>query len=372
MPKSRTVRVIRFIVVVVALLAAAVWLALRLPTFGGSFGGERLLRMQQSPEYVQGRFENKPPYHSDLALVDNVRLYSQGQQREPLVDIPVLPITPESLRGAPAPGLRTFWFGHATVLVEIDGVRILTDPILSERASPVQIVGPKRFHAPPIALEQLAGIDAVVISHDHYDHLDMATVRQLAQGGTHFYVGLGIGAHLERWHVPPAQIHEMAWWQSADVKGVAIHCTPARHYSGRRSMDNSTLWASWLLKGPRHSVYFSGDTGYAGHFKDIRQRLGAPDVALLKVGAYGSTWLDIHMDPEAAVQAHLDLGAKTMLPVHWATFNLAYHAWEEPIVRVVAAAAAKGVVLASPRIGEKVEFGQPFQNQPWYLARRQP
>ena len=372
MPKSRTVRAIRFIVVAVALLAVAVWLALRLPTFGGSFDGERLVRMQRSPEYVAGRFENKPPYQADLALVDNLRLYSQGQQREPLVDIPVLPIPPDSLRLAPAPGLRTFWFGHATVLVEIDGVRILTDPILSERASPVQIVGPKRFHAPPMALEQLVGIDAVVISHDHYDHLDMATVRQLAQGGTHFYVGLGIGAHLERWHVPPAQIHEMAWWQSAEVKGVAIHCTPARHYSGRRSMDNSTLWASWLLKGPRHAAYFSGDTGYAAHFKDIRQRLGAPDMALLKVGAYGSTWLDIHMNPEAAVQAQLDLGAKTMLPVHWATFNLAYHAWDEPIVRTVAAAAAKGVVLATPRIGEKLEFGQPFQNQPWYLARRPP
>jgi L-ascorbate metabolism protein UlaG (beta-lactamase superfamily) len=357
-------------VLLLALLAVAVWMALRLPGFGGTAEGQRLERMQRSPAFVQGRFENTPPYIADLAVVENFRLYTQGQLREPQFTIPVLPLAPERLRSAPQPGLRTIWFGHASVLVEIDGVRIMTDPILSERASPVQIVGPKRFHPPPLPLEQLSGIDAVVISHDHYDHLDMATVRQLAQGGTHFYVGLGIGAHLERWGVPRALVHEMAWWDHADVKGVRIHCAPARHYSGRRSMNNSTLWASWMLRGPSRSLYFSGDTGHASHFGDIRQRLGAPDVALMKVGAYGSTWLDIHMDPEAAVRAHRELGARTMLPVHWATFNLAYHAWEEPIVRTLAAAARMGVDVITPRPGEVFEFGQPFRSQAWYQPGR--
>jgi L-ascorbate metabolism protein UlaG (beta-lactamase superfamily) len=198
----------------------------------------------------------------------------------------------------------------------------------------------------------------------------MATVQQLARGGTQFYVGLGVGAHLERWGVPAAQVHEMDWWQSAELRGVRIHATPARHYSGRKRMDDSTLWASWMLRGPNHSVYFSGDTGYGPHFAEIRQRLGAPELTLMKVGAYGSTWLDIHMDPEHAVQAHLDLGADTLLPVHWATFNLAYHAWVEPIERTLAAAKVQGVRVVTPRPGEVVDWSEPFNNEPWYRGPR--
>jgi len=365
-------RFTKFLVVgvaVIALLGMAAYLVTRLPAFGEVPQGARQQQVQQLPQYVHGRLENSPAYQTDLALVENFRSYSQGQVREPQFAIPVLPILPNSLRLPPKPGLRVFWFGHASVLVEIDGVRIMTDPILSERASPFQFIGPKRFHAPPLALEQLSGIDAVVISHDHYDHLDMATVQQLARGGTRFYVGMGIGAHLQRWGVPAALVQEMAWWQHADVKGVRIHCTPARHYSGRRSMSNTSLWASWMLKGGQHAVYFSGDTGYAGHFSEIRQRLGAPDLSLMKVGAYGDSWLGIHMDPESAVRAHQDLGARTMLPVHWATFNLAYHAWEEPIIRTLAAAAAKGADVVTPRVGEKVELGVPFVNTAWYRGR---
>ena len=363
-------RILRVLVAAAVLLAACVWLVLRLPAFGDLPEGERLQRMQPLPQFVEGRFENSPVYQSNLALVETFRSYAQGQQREPQFEIPVVPLAVASLRQPPPAGLRAYWFGHASVLVEIDGVRIMTDPILSERASPFQFLGPKRFHPPPLALEWLTGIDAVVISHDHYDHLDMATVQQLARNGTHFYVGMGIGAHLLRWGVALPQIHEMAWWQHADAKGVRIYCTPARHYSGRRSMNNSTLWASWMIKGAHHSVYFSGDTGYAGHFAEIRERLGAPDLALMKVGAYGDTWLSIHMDPESAVRAHRDLGAKTMLPVHWATFNLAYHAWEEPILRTLAAATTAGVAVVTPRIGEKVDADLPFVSQPWYLGRR--
>ncbi|MGH8429382.1 MAG: MBL fold metallo-hydrolase [Solimonas sp.] len=337
-----------------------------MPVFGGDFEGERLERMRRSPQYQDGRFENSPRSPGGLALVETIRKYSQGQVREPRFTIPVVPLAPESLRGPAPPGLRAYWFGHSTVLVEIDGLRILTDPMLSERASPFQFTGPRRFHPPPLPLQQLVGIDAVVISHDHFDHLDMDTVRQLARGGTHFYVGLGVGAYLERWAVPSRQIHEMDWWEQADIGGLSIHCTPARHYSGRKGMDNSTLWASWMLQGPRHSVYYSGDTGYAPHFAEIRRRLGAAQLSLMKVGAYGEPWLDIHMDPESAVQAHLDLGAGTLLPLHWATFNLAYHAWDEPIRRTLPAAKAKGVRVVTPRIGERFDWNQAFDNRDWY------
>ncbi len=367
---SRLLKPLLVVLALAALVGLAMELVFRLPAFGGVFEGARLERIRQSPQYLHGRFENTPPYQNELHLLRNIQDYFGGQDREPSFEIPVLKIAPHTLQAPPRPGMRVFWFGHSSVLVEIDGVRIMTDPVLSQRVSPVQFAGPARMHPPPIALDQLAGIDAVVISHDHYDHLDMDTVRHLAGAGTHFYVGLGIGAHLERWGVPASQIHEMDWWDHAEVKGVTLHCTPARHYSGRKSMDNSTLWTSWMLKGPGHSVYYSGDTGYAPHFSDIRKRLGAPDLSLMKVGAYGDTWLDIHMGPEAAIQAQLDLGARTMLPVHWATFNLAYHAWEEPIVRTLAAATAKGVHVVTPRIGEPVEYGQPFHNLTWFKGLR--
>ncbi len=367
---SRLLKFLLVLAVLAAMLGLSAVLVLQLPTFGGPILGEHLARLRQSPQLVNGRFENTPPYVNELALMQNLRDYSGGQQRAPGFRIPVLPMAPGSLLAPAQSGMRVIWFGHSSVLVEIDGVRIMTDPVLSERASPFQFLGPQRLHPPPIALAQLAGIDAVVISHDHYDHLDVDTIRQLAAGGTHFFAGLGIGAHLLRWQVPALQIHEMDWWDKASFKGMEIHNTPARHYSGRKSMDNSTLWSSWMLKGSGYAVYYSGDTGYGPHFGAIRERLGAPDIALMKVGAYGNSWLGIHMDPEAAVQAHLDLGAKVMLPVHWATFNLSYHAWNEPILRSLAAARAKGVELVTPRVGEAVEFGRPFANQAWYLPER--
>ena len=226
----------------------------------------------------------------------------------------------------------------------------MTDPVLSNVLSPVPFIyGVKRFHPPPVTLQDLSHINAVLISHDHFDHM-----------------GLGVGAHLKRWGVSLEQIHEMDWWESAEVNGVKIVCAPARHYSGRKKMDNSTLWTSWVVKGSEHSVYFSGDTGYADHFREIRKRFGDIKLTLMKVGAYGETWLDIHMDPESAVQAHLDLGRKILLPVHWATFDLSYHAWDEPILRTLSAAKDRGVHVITPRVGETYEFGQPFQNVEWY------
>lgn len=348
------------------LLVAVVWLVYRLPAFGGAFDGPPPERWRASPQFHGDRFENTPPYVSQLKMLDEARAYFGPEQRAPGLQVPVQPLAADSLTRPAAPGLRAWWLGWASVLLEIDGVRILTDPVFSERVSPFSFVGPARMHAPPLALAQWTGIDAAVISHDHFDHLDMDTVRHLAAGGTQFFVGLGIGEHLKRWQVPAAQIHELDWWEKAELKGVTIHCTPARHYAGRRRMDNSTLWASWLIRGPKHSAYHSGDTGYADHFRQIRERLGAPQLALIKIGAYGQSWLDIHMDPESAVRAHRDLGAAAMLPIHWATFNLAYHAWAEPIERTVAAAQAQGVQLLTPRPGEKVEFGVPFESRPWY------
>jgi L-ascorbate metabolism protein UlaG (beta-lactamase superfamily) len=232
--------------------------------------------------------------------------------------------------------------------------------------SPSTLLGPKRFFAPPIALMDLPPIDAAVISHDHYDHLDMRTVCFLAARGTVFAVPLGIGAHLERWGVPEERRVELDWGESVDVGGLRLEACPARHYSGRLYFGDPTLWASWAILGPRHRVFFSGDSGYFEEFRRIGERLGPFDLTLAKIGAYGTTWPQIHMTPEEAVRAHGDVRGAVLLPVHWGTFNLAYHDWREPAERVVAAAADRGARLVVPRPGESVEPARASEPITWW------
>jgi len=336
--------------------------------------GNRLERVEASPHYRDGRFVNfepEAPFEVTWAYVKE-QLFGE-QQRVPPADIPVVRLAVDYLRSRPAAGLSVTWLGHATALVEIDGQRILTDPVLSLRVSPFQFVGPERFHPPPIALGALRGIDAVVVSHSHYDHLDEASIRHLADQGTVFLIPLGTGAHLESWGIAQSQIHELDWWGRRKVGVVEIVATPARHYSGRGLFDfKATLWASWSILGPNHRVFYSGDTGYSGGFREIGERFGPFDLNIIKIGAYGpgAAWRDVHMPPEAAIQVHLDVGGKSMLGVHWGTFDLALHAWDEPIRRALAAADAKGVRLLTPRIGETVKWGEPINDRPWWLEVR--
>jgi L-ascorbate metabolism protein UlaG (beta-lactamase superfamily) len=346
--------------------------ALTLAPFGGKLSGERLARAQANPLYHDGAFTNLPPPGPPRALSDNWTLLkfelANDEIRVPPSAVPVVTVDTKALRSAsPGSGLRAFWIGHASVYIEIDGLRLLVDPVFSNYASPMEF-GPRRFHPPPVALADLPPIDAVLITHDHYDHLDMSVTQQLAESGTAFHVPLGIGAHLERWGVPPAQIHEYEWWQERLLRGVRIVSTPARHYSGRALNRNSTLWTSWSVIGTRHRFYISGDTGYADHFSEIGKKLGPFDLSFMKVGAYGpgAPWADIHMSAEDAVRAHLDVRAKRMVPVHWGTFNLAFHSWNEPIRRTVTEAKVQAVDLVTPRIGEFVEADRPFTSTAWW------
>jgi L-ascorbate metabolism protein UlaG (beta-lactamase superfamily) len=362
--------------VLVAVLVAAGSAVLSLPQFGAPMIDARLERAKANPHYRDGRFVNVlPESPTSLASFGSyvIRQFQGDEVREPPAPLPVVAVDKAALAAAPPPrGLRAFWIGHASTYVEIDGLRLLIDPVFAERVSPLPI-GPKRFHAPPIALADLPPIDAMLVSHDHYDHLDMDTVRHLAARGTRFVVPLGIGAHLERWGVAPAQIDELEWGQQRTLRGVQIVCTPTRHYSGRALNDRSaTLWSSWSVIGPQHRFYYSGDTGYGPHFREIGERLGPFDLAFVKIGAYGpgAAWHDIHMPAEQAVQASRDVRARRMFPVHWSTFNLAYHAWDEPIRRTVAEARRSGVELVTPRLGEWVDADREFRSTAWWEAVR--
>ncbi|OYN82929.1 MBL fold metallo-hydrolase [Mycolicibacterium sphagni] len=264
--------------------------------------------------------------------------------------------------------LAVTWLGHSTALLEIDGYRVLTDPVWSDRCSPSRAVGPGRLHPVPAPLEALPALDAVVISHDHYDHLDMDTVLALARTQrAPFVVPLGVGAHLRQWQIPSQRIIELDWNEQTTSGDLTLVCTPARHFSGRFLSRNTTLWASWALIGPQHRAYFGGDTGYTFSFEQIGADHGPFDLTLMPIGAYNTAWPDIHMNPEEAVRAHRDVSDNGLLvPIHWCTFRLAPHPWAEPVERLLEAADDAGVRTAVPRPGGRVVASAAGAIDPWW------
>jgi L-ascorbate metabolism protein UlaG (beta-lactamase superfamily) len=368
--------IVGVLLALVLVFVAVAAYVLSTPPFGGKLAGERLARARANPHYQNGAFVNPLPpagYRAADVWAIFIGQFFGDEVREPPSPIPVIAVAPDTLKAAPASsGLRAFWIGHASVFIEIDGLRLLVDPVFSDHASPFEI-GPKRFHPPPILLTELPMIDAVLITHDHYDHLDMRTVQHLAGRGTVFFVPLGIGAHLQAWGVPEAQIHDLEWWKEMSLKGVRIVSTPSRHYSGRGLTDqNATLWGSWSVIGPQHRFFVSGDTGFSDHFRTIGKRFGPFDLSFIKIGAYGpgAPWLDIHMSAEDAVRAHADVRARRLFPVHWGSFNLAFHAWDEPIKRTLAAARTSQAEVLTPRIGEIIDADRPFPPNPWWETVR--
>jgi L-ascorbate metabolism protein UlaG (beta-lactamase superfamily) len=256
-------------------------------------------------------------------------------------------------------------------LIEIDGHRVLTDPVWGPRASPSRLIGPKRFQPVPVALRSLPPIDLVVVSHDHYDHLDYPTIRELAAMDVPFVTSLGVGAHLEAWGVRPERIAELDWWESYTLpkSDLSVTAAPSQHFSGRGLHDrNATLWSSMIIRSPRHSVFFSGDTGLTTEYAAIRERLGPFDLVMLEVGAFHPSWGHIHLGPEHALEALALLGGGTFLPVHWGTFALAVHDWDQPAEVLLALGPKKGADLLMPRLGEPVEPSQEHALTPWWRA----
>jgi L-ascorbate metabolism protein UlaG (beta-lactamase superfamily) len=343
------------------------------PQFGENPTGERLKRIQASPNFKDGTFQNLVPTSLNMSAGKLVsatwKMLTGVPGAEPTDTIQTVPFDQTVFEGNGGPEqVAISWFGHSSLLIRIQGKTLLTDPVFSERASFASFSGPKRFPFDHyMDVDELPPVDAVVLSHDHYDHLDYETFTKLKGKVSRFFVPLGVGAHLEKWGIAPDQITELDWHESVKFDDLTLVCAPARHFSGRGLTNrNGTLWASWVLQGTQKRVYYGGDTGYYAGLKTIGEQYGPFDIALLECGAYNEDWIDIHMMPEQTAQAQLDVKGDLLIPIHWGKFNLALHTWRDPIRRLVKKSAELGTKVATPRIGEVVVLGSTVPTGRWW------
>lgn len=327
------------------------------------------LASRNSPQFHDGKFRNPVPMHkqsaADIARLAWIFAFNKPAGTVPAQTIPVRTLSKSALQSAPDHTL--YRLGHSTMLIKLAGEFYLTDPVFSRRASPVQWAGPARFHAPPIAIDDLPPIKAVILSHDHFDHLDHAAIVALAGKTGCFLTPLGVGDRLIAWGVDKNKVRQFDWWQETELDGVRFAATPAQHFSGRGMSDrNATLWSSWVIMHKGLRIFFSGDTGYFSGFREIGSKYGPFDVALLETGAYDKLWPDVHMQPEETLQAFLDLDSAWLVPVHNGTFDLGLHRWQEPFDRILALATAQGVAISTPEMGEPLDLERPHAGRPWW------
>lgn len=328
--------------------------------------GLRRERVLASPRHADGRFRNTagpPPTPKGGWPLFGEWVFGT-QQRRPPVALPVE--RPHEAWTRPVDtGFRVTWLGHSTVLLELDGRRVLTDPVFAQRIFPV--IGPRRFHPAPVRVEELPPLDLVLLSHDHYDHLNKPTLAALVPTGVPIVTALGVGARLEALGWPAERITELDWHESVEVGGLRITATPSQHFSGRGPRDrNRTLWASWVIQSERRKVFFSGDTGLTPELADVGRAHGPFDLVMLEIGAYHPAWGTVHLGPANALTAFELLGGGTLLPVHWGTFNLAFHAWDDPAETLLALAAERHARILTPRVGAPFEPTQLDGAQPWW------
>lgn len=331
------------------------------PSFGGDVTKEQQVVYAKSKQFKNGKFNNINPVPKDLSFPETLKLaytffttkVPNGRPKADLKAIKIDSVNIANYKGK----ARLIWFGHSSFLLQIEGKNILLDPMFGKVAAPLDILGDNRFNAEfPLEIEKLPQIDAVVFSHDHYDHLDYKSVLKLKDKTNHFYVPLGIKSHLEAWNVSSNKISELDWWQNIEFYDINLVCTPAQHFSGRKLNNRqSTLWSSWVIQSKSENIYFSGDSGYASHFKEIGEKYGPFDIALMECGQYNEMWSDIHMMPEETAQAGIDVKAKKIMPIHWAGFKLALHEWTDPIKRVKKKAAQLGIEVITPTIGQEIK-----------------
>lgn len=361
------VRVVFGVLALLVLFAVVVVVFVNVaPQFGQPPEGTDLERMEQSPHYENDGFVNLIPTSlgpfSEMMKTLPELLNGGGEPNEKL------PTRFGSELNPPVDSLCfVTWYGHSSFLIEMDGRRILIDPMLSEYPAPVRM-GAKRFgYEEPIPIESLTDIDAMILSHDHYDHLDYETVLTLADEVDHFYTALGVGSHLKHWGISGERITELDWWEVATAGPIELVACPSRHFSGRGLTDRwKTQWASWVIKGRNQNLYFSGDGGYGPHFKEIGERHGPFDLAMMECGQYFRVWKEIHLMPEESVQAGIEVKGEVLMPIHWGSFKLAPHDWKDPIERFKAESVRLDVTCIHPYIGERFSVGRDFPQTEWW------
>ncbi len=329
------------------------------PQFGGNASDQQKALYVKSSNYYQGKFKNQIPVQMDMSLSD-MRKSLVGYFNPSANTIPEKAIKVEKIDSVGIVNYtdksRLIWFGHSTFLLQMDGNKILIDPMFGKVAAPHSMLGTNRFSKElPIEIDKLPTIDAVLISHDHYDHLDYESIKKLKHKVSKFYVPLGVGAHLIEWGIAEQNIVELDWWEEAEFNNLTFTCTPAQHFSGRGLTDRfNTLWSSWVIHSKTEKIFFSGDSGYGPHFKEIGDTYGPFDFAMMECGQYNELWSDIHMFPEETVQAAIDVRANKVMPIHWGAFKLSLHSWTDPVERASSSAKELNVNLVIPKIGENI------------------
>lgn len=364
---------ITIVTIVILLILVTVLFVNLSPQFGGSPSKQKVAQFEQLDYYKDGKFSNLMPTNMDMDFKEGIKMlpefFKNDPTRRPDFELPMEHRDSLELVNNDHP-TRLVWFGHSTFLLQIDGKNILIDPMFGEVPAPNSLLGRKRFSSTlPIEVEKLPQIDMIIMSHDHYDHLDYGSIQKLKDKTKSFYMPLGMGAHFEEWGVDPSRIHELGWWDEIQAEGLLLALTPARHFSGRGLNDRfSTLWGSWVIQGKNDNIYFSGDSGYGPHFKQIGEKYGPFNFAMMECGQYNERWTDIHMIPEETAQAAQDVQAKIFMPIHWAAFTLAMHSWTDPVERVLVKAREINQPIFVPEIGEFIELDKNLETtRKWWL-----